>query len=83
MAEIKKREKREKFFSFKRTYKDSTKQQARFENFKQNMRELLQVKQEQHGTAEFGVNDLMDWSKEEKANVKLFLCIDLKSTFFF
>uniref|UniRef100_A0A914CG44 ShKT domain-containing protein n=1 Tax=Acrobeloides nanus TaxID=290746 RepID=A0A914CG44_9BILA len=33
------------------------------------MQELLQVKQEQHGIAEFGVNDLMDWSKEEKANL--------------
>uniref|UniRef100_A0A914DIA8 ShKT domain-containing protein n=1 Tax=Acrobeloides nanus TaxID=290746 RepID=A0A914DIA8_9BILA len=53
--------------NFKRTYKNPTEQQARFETFKENFQELLQIQQQHQGTNDFGITDFMDWTKEERA----------------
>uniref|UniRef100_A0A914CJ18 Cathepsin propeptide inhibitor domain-containing protein n=1 Tax=Acrobeloides nanus TaxID=290746 RepID=A0A914CJ18_9BILA len=55
-----------------RVYKNSAEHQLRFAAFKQNLQDVLQLQKEGgRGTAAFGVTKFADWTKEEKAQVKL------------
>uniref|UniRef100_A0A914DWU3 Uncharacterized protein n=1 Tax=Acrobeloides nanus TaxID=290746 RepID=A0A914DWU3_9BILA len=54
--------------NFNRTYESESELLERLKNFRENMQEILKL-QKDFGTEMFGVNDLVDWSESELANL--------------